>query len=181
MVSRTLRCVMALLVAAAATVTCLGTSSSSTAHAAGVTRAVETTHASGNGPGTRVRTHGCAPYAMCIYPRGTGWNHDLPMITKSFPDHAPAPHDWYSNLQAHYWFNLSGMYGKYKVFNNGLYLNLPSKYLALSEYVSINRGYNGGSGGNGPSYDLGSGRSVDMDLTPYNSITLWYMFYPTTS
>lgn len=101
---------------------------------------------------------------MCIYPPGTGWNHDQPQA-----------YWWFPNPDHHYEFNLHDMYRTYRVFNNGLYL--WGCGMLWSEEVSLNTGYNGG----GRHFWIASGNSYDVNMTPYNSITMWYIYKPNSA
>lgn len=109
--------------------------------------------------------HGCPAYALCIYQRGGGWQGDRP-IHWSYPS---ADQQHWSN---HRWYNLSGMYGTHRVFNNGQYV--IGRTESNIESASINTGYNGG----GKHYWIDAGKFVDVrDMGPWNSVTLGHDWY----
>lgn len=105
--------------------------------------------------------HGCPIYTICIYPAGGGWQNNKP-IHWGFPP-----------TNTHRWYNLSGMYGTHRVFNNGVY-DTKYGYTAIGT-LTLNTGYNGG----GSHTWIQPGHFVDVrDMGPINSITLWNDYYP---
>ncbi|MFJ8938624.1 hypothetical protein ACIRL0_23360 [Streptomyces sp. NPDC102365] len=85
--------------------------------------------------------HGCQDGYVCIYP-GAGWNNDQPS------------HVYYDYGT----YNLSGMFGTYRIFNNQ----------TGEATMSTCTGYDG----TGCEGKLPSGWFIDKDMTPINSITL---------
>lgn len=114
------------------------------------------TQPAGTPPGWYYPTwqHGCPPHQVCLYPRNSGWNGNV-----------PARH-WAYWKEGHYWVNLHNAIGYYRFFNNGGY-NRDCGNI-FDEELTINTGYNGG----GRHYGIAAGNWVDLNLTPYNSFTL---------
>jgi hypothetical protein len=103
-------------------------------------------------PAAQATVHGCPSYSVCMYPRDSSWNGDVPsrIIPASFP--------WGSD---HLWRNLTAQYGKHKILNN-----------AYCVRVTLNKGYNGGGE---HVYPLEYGHSADRYFDEINSITLWVL------
>lgn len=86
--------------------------------------------------------HGCPSGYVCIYPRDAGWNGDRPS-------------HFYYKYGA---YNLSGMYGKHRIFNNQ----------TGSARMRTCTGWNG----TGCEGYLPAGWYIDKEMTPINSIVL---------
>jgi hypothetical protein len=101
---------------------------------------------------------GCPTNAFCIYPQNAYWNNNHPSFIMR-PD--------YGRFDDHEWWNLSNQFGIHKVFNNAT----PGG--GFWQYVTLNSGYNGGGPGLG-GRGIAAGKSYDLNLTPVNSVTVWW-------
>jgi hypothetical protein len=94
--------------------------------------------------------HGCPAGALCVYPTSTTWNT------------GPESKGEYYSYGYH---NLHAQTGKHLVYNNQYAVNGND---AGATFCT------GSNGTGGPSYEMfARGGYTDIDLTPFNSITLW--------
>lgn len=107
---------------------------------------------------------GCPYEAVCIYPRGKGWNGGHPQqVIRASGSIWAEPGTWRI-------VNLHNMYGVHKVFVNDYNFTIcPWWHSGLLWFMP---GYDGhGIPINGP---YAGGESVDFDLTPVNSIKYFH-------
>jgi hypothetical protein len=101
---------------------------------------------------------GCPSESFCIYPQNAYWNNNHPSYIMR-PD--------YGTYDDHQNWNLSHQVGIHKVFNNAT----PGG--GTWQYVALNSGDNGAGPGLG-GHGIAAGKSYDLELTPVNSITIWW-------